>query len=77
MCRMTMTVAALLIAAMTASCSGVGLRVLGVNVPSMTRERVQENPADRDREPSGFPPRCHRGPEEPTGPSPAPETCED
>jgi len=65
--------AALVLVAMTASCTGVSFRVLGVNVPSMTREQIREDPAHHT--PSGFPPLCHRGPEEPTGPSPAPETC--
>jgi hypothetical protein len=75
MIRTTIPIAALLLSALTASCSGVRFRVVGVDVPSMTTQPAREDPAYRER--SGFPPRCHRGPEEPTGPSWAPETCAD
>jgi hypothetical protein len=73
MLRMTIPIVALVSSALAASCTGVNMRVLGVNLPSVTTERVQEKPEYRG--PTGFPPLCHRGPEEPTGPSPAPETC--
>ena len=73
MFRTTIPIAALAVSAMTASCTGVSMRVAGVNVPSLTTERVEEKPEYRGA--TGFPPLCHRGPEEPTGPSPAPETC--
>ena len=77
MIRSTIPIAALLLSALTVSCSGVRFRVVGLEVPSMTPARVQEDPRYTQREPSGFPPRCHREADPPTGPVPAPELCND